>query len=282
MLSHAIPPDMRRTWLLTPGLRTDRYVRALCCGADVTMVDIEDSVAVEQKSEAREFTRDFFKMSVDSSTVRGIRINGLTTIEGLLDLIDISRWNDKPQLILLPKAESPRDFDIVSAIIDTDRYTPELYALIETPTAVAQVADIAAHPRVAGLGFGAADYAITLGADGDWEPMSFARSAIVNAAHQHGKVAIDSPFFRLEDEDSLAAEANLARSWGFHGKGAIHPGQIEVIAAAFRSTEDELQFAREVIASADQSDGITTVRGHMIGAPFIAAARNIVNREEVG
>lgn len=269
----------KRSFLLTPALRPDRYQRALTCGAATSLIDIEDSVAREFKTRARKEAQRFFDIAADGDSTRGIRVNALTTRDGLLDLIEISRWEHKPDAILIPKVEAARDIDIVSAVLDGDGYTPHLYALIETPRAIAAVSAIASHQRLTGLGFGAADYGLRLGGNHEWGPLSYARSALVNAALEHNKIAIDSPFFNLAAPEELRNEADTAKSWGFYGKGAVHPDQIPIIDAAFAPTDDEVRFARAVIAEADRGPGIAAVGGRMVGAPFIAAARTLVNEQ---
>ncbi|MFI5781191.1 HpcH/HpaI aldolase/citrate lyase family protein [Nocardia sp. NPDC051570] len=272
----------RRSALITPALRPDRYVNALTCGAAVAIVDLEDSVAVDKKYDARQMAAEFFSLQVETETVRGIRINALTTEHGLRDLLTIADWPSKPISILVPKADSPRDFDIVAEILDRDDYKPLLYALIETPRAVADVQTIAAHNRVAGLSFGAADYAMMIRATRESMPLLSARQAIVNAAHRHGKMAVDSPFFELEDTDSLIRETASAKSWGFHAKGAVHPSQIEVIDSWFAPTPEEIRVAYEILESGALDSGIANINGRMVGAPIAEDAHKTVQEYERG
>lgn len=272
----------RRSALVTPALRPDRYLSALTCGAAVAIVDLEDSVAEDKKRDARRMAAEFFSMSTDTETLRGIRINALTTEHGLYDLLALTEWSAKPTSILVPKAESPRDFDIVAEVVDQPGYQPLLYALVETPRAIDEVQAIAAHPRVAGLSFGAADYALLIGATRDSMSLISARQAIVNAARRYGKMAVDSPFFELEEVEALVREANEAKSFGFHGKGAVHPSQVEIIDACFSPTAEEIAFAYDVVESSSRNSGIARINGRMVGAPIAQAARNTIEEYEGG
>ncbi|WP_340682640.1 CoA ester lyase [Amycolatopsis coloradensis] len=268
----------RRSCLLTPALRTDRYMGALTCGATVALVDLEDSVIPAMKEEGRHAARDFFSMTVDTKTLRGVRINSLTTAYGLQDVVDIATWPCRPQGILLPKADSPRDFDILAEVLDTDTYRPELYALIESARAVEEVSEIAAHPRVAGVAFGAADYAVTIGADVRASSMLTVRQLIANSARRHGKIAIDSPCFALDGDASLLDECATAKAAGFEGKGAIHPHHVKAINEAFAPTEKELEFARAIVDSDAREVAVLELNGRMIGPPFVEAAVRLVER----
>jgi hypothetical protein len=104
-----------------------------------------------------------------------------------------------------------------------------------------------------------------------WHPRSVLAAA--------GLPAIDSPYFDLRNADGLRREADEAAELGYLGKVAIHPRQLPVIEESFRPTAQELATARAVVAAADAADGeITTVDGHMVGWPLIAAARALTAR----
>ncbi|MEU4805796.1 CoA ester lyase [Actinosynnema sp. NPDC023587] len=259
-------------------MRTDRYLSALTCGATVALVDLEDSVIPAKKEEGRRLARDFFTAPAASKTLRGVRINPLTTGFGLQDVVEISRWETRPQGILLPKADSPRDFDVLAEILDDENYTPELYALVESARAVEEVSAIAAHPRVAGVAFGAADYAITTGASVRSPSMLTVRLLIANAARRHGKIAIDSPCFALDGDEVLLDECATAKAVGFEGKGAIHTDHVKKINEAFAPTPEELDFARAIVDSDAREVGVLELNGRMIGPPFVEAAVRLVER----
>lgn len=95
-----------RAWIITPGLNQGRFASARKSGAAVAVVDIEDSVALPDKQTARTTSEAFFALP-DPPCTLGIRINSLTTVDGIQDLAALSAYTARPDLIVVPKVESP-------------------------------------------------------------------------------------------------------------------------------------------------------------------------------
>lgn len=263
-----------RAWIITPGLRTDRFEGAQKSGAAVAVVDIEDSVARPDKETARTTSEEFFTRPAPSCTL-GIRINALTTLDGIKDLAALAIYSARPDLIVVPKVESPRDIELVAAALDG--YTPDIWALIESPRAFQSLPEIMRADRLGGVIFGSADYAASVGCGLGWEALHYARSALINAATAANIPAIDAPTWELDDLDILRRDAERARELGFYGKGCVHPRHVDVINDVFTPTAEEIAQARAVVAAADASGGtVTTVNGQMRGTPFFKAARALV------
>lgn len=267
--------------MLTPATAPQRLAKAVAAGPDVSMADLEDSVASADKQLARDGAARFFAQPHDVPT--GVRINAPGTPDGALDLLALRDWAHRPRFVLVPKVESARDIETVAGILDTDDYAPQIYALIETPRAIEDIAAIVRAHRLAGVAFGAADYAAQTGCRQTWEALLYARSALVNSAMARGIPALDSPFFDLHDLDGLARECERAKSLGYCGKGAVHPRQVPVIDAAFRPTPAETAQAHAVLAAARTSRGaITSVEGAMVGRPFFLAAQAVAEQSQTG
>jgi citrate lyase beta subunit len=234
-------------------------------------------VSPADKETARQGAAQFFAEPCDIP--RGIRINAPCTPDGARDLLALSAYAHRPRFVLVPKVESARDIEIVAGVLDTGDYAPEIYALIETPRAIENIASIVRAARLAGVAFGAADFAAETGCRQTWEAMLYARSALVNSAMARGVPALDSPFFDLHDLDGLARESQRAKNLGYCGKGAVHPRQVPVIDAAFRPAQAETAGARAVLAAAHASGGsITSVDGAMVGRPFFLAAQAVAEQ----
>jgi citrate lyase subunit beta/citryl-CoA lyase/(S)-citramalyl-CoA lyase len=265
----------RRSMLCTPATAADWYTVSRRCGADVGLLDLEDSVPADRKTQARALARGYCGPD-ESASVPGVRVNSPAARDGLADLLAIGTWTHRPELVMVPKVESPRDIEITAAVLAHDGRAPQMWAVIETPRGIAELDSIARAPGLAGLVFGAADYTAATGAALRWPALAFARSAIVNAAGHRGLEAMDSPYFDIDDLAGLRRECRLARSFGFCGKVAVHPRQVPVINAAFTPTAYEIARAREVLAAAeDTGSAVTAVGGQMIGTPFFAAARAV-------
>ncbi len=264
-----------RAWIITPGLRRDRFASARTSGAAVALVDIEDSVALHEKQAARTAAEDFFV--TDPPCTLGIRMNGLTTIEGIKDMAALAGYTARPDLIVIPKVESPRDIELVAAGLDADGYIPDIWALIESPRAFDTLPSIMHAPRLGGVIFGSADYAASVRCGLSWDALHYARSALINAASAANIPAIDAPTWELNDPDTLRRDSERAKDLGFFGKGCVHPRHVQVINDVFTPTTEEIAQARALVAAADASGGtVTTVNGQMRGTPFFHTARAIV------
>ncbi|MFJ3213796.1 HpcH/HpaI aldolase/citrate lyase family protein [Streptomyces flaveolus] len=265
-----------RAWIITPGLHRDRFASAQKSGAAVAVVDIEDSVAPADKQTARTACEAFFALP-DPPCTLGIRMNSLTTLDGIKDLAALSAYTARPDLIVIPKVESARDIELVAAALDTDHYTPDFWALIESPRAFTTLPAIMRAPRLGGVIFGSADYAASVRCGLGWEALHYARSALINAATAVNLPAIDAPTWNLDDPDILRRDAERARELGFYGKGCVHPRHVQVINDVFTPTAEEITEARAIVAAADASGGtVTSVDGQMRGTPFFNRARALV------
>ncbi|MFD8385222.1 HpcH/HpaI aldolase/citrate lyase family protein [Streptomyces sp. NPDC059679] len=273
-------PGPAGTWIITPGHMCARFPAAHGCGADVALVDLEDSVPATAKPEARQMARAFFTNPPTRSAL-GVRISSPTTRDGIRDLAALHGYPAKPQIVLIPKVESARDIEVVAGALDTLGYAPLLYALVETPRALEELPLVVRADRIAGVLFGTADYATAAGCGRAWEPLLHARAALVTSAAAAGIPAIDSPFFDLDDLDGLRHEAEKAKALGFTGKSCVHPAHLPVIDEVFRPSEEEIAAARAIVSAAENAGGsIVRVDGRMAGPPMVAAARALLAREE--
>lgn len=261
-----------RSVLFTSASHPHRFGKAGSYGADICLVDCEDSVSRDAKEQARHLAATFFPPAAQRTTRLAIRVNALTDEHGLADLLAIRQWRHQPDIILIPKVESPRDIEIVRAIVG-DRI--ELMALIETARGVQAVTAIArASPALRALVFGSADFAMAINSSRGWEALYPSRAQIVLAARAAGIHAIDTPAFDIDNLESLAGEARRARDMGFSGKVAIHPRQVPVINEAYSPGTEALAHAQRIVTEADANGGnVCVVDGMMVGAPIVAAAR---------
>lgn len=267
-----------RSLLCTPAIDTSRYAACHGSGADICQVDLEDSIPLPRKEEARRRAAAFF--DAEQPVRCAVRINAVTEADGLLDLLALREYPVPPSIVLVPKVESARDLEIVESVLGHHCPELELLAIIETPRGLDRVDTIATGSlRLRALIFGSADYASTLGIGLDWAPLAHARSRLVNSARAAGLEAIDSPCFDLADPTALRHEAELGRRLGFSGKIALHPKQVPVINEVFSPGAEELAHAARVVAAANRSgQGITTVGGAMVGRPFFEASQRLLDQ----
>ena len=261
-----------RSWLFTPGTRPDRFFKGTNVGADIAILDLEDSVAPQDKHQARSNVLAFLSAHPEGGLPYALRINPIDTPAGITDLNALLASSAAPEFLLLPKTESPdhlRDLDRRLASVSR---SSRLVAQIESARGLVAVETIAtATPRLAGIVFGAADMAADLGCDISWEALAFVRSRIVVACALGGVQAIDTPFFRMDDESGLRQEAAAAAALGFSAKAAIHPNQVEAINQVFSPTPEDIEKARSVLS--ENSKGVGTVDGLMVDEAMARRAR---------
>ncbi len=226
--------------LFVPGVRPERFAKALASPADMVCVDLEDAVPAEGKDAAR-------AAAIAAIGPRlAIRINAVTTACGLADLLALAEAVALPPLILVPKVESAGEIAVIRGVLgDEARIVP----LVETPLGLRRAAKIATAPGVVAMMFGGGDMAGELGTALAWEPLLYARQALLMACAEAGVPAIDVPWIALDDSDGLADEARRAQTLGFQAKAAIHPAQIEAIHAAMRPSAALVAEARDALAA---------------------------------
>jgi (S)-citramalyl-CoA lyase len=264
-----------RSWLFTPGTRPDRFAKASAVGADVAIIDLEDSVAPNEKESAREVALGYLASPRSARARLALRINGLDKAAGVADvnaLLHVRTW---PDFLVLPKTETSGHLQILDRLLAAAGANTHLIGIVESAAGLAAVEAIsAATSRLAGLMLGAADLAADLGADAAWEPLAFARSRLVAASALHAVMPIDSPFFDIHDERGLREETGRAVALGFEAKAAIHPNQIAIINAALTPTEAAVAKARAIIA--ENAKGVGTVGGEMIDEAVARKARRVL------
>jgi (S)-citramalyl-CoA lyase len=272
-----------RSWLFTPATRPERFPNAAAVGADVIIVDLEDSVAPADKASARATALDFVpRLSAHHggtapSVICTLRINGIDTQAGLADLQALLASEADPPFLVVPKIDSPGVLQILDRLLTSARKNTRLVAQIESAQGLAQAESIAtATPRLAGLMFGTADMAADLGADLSWNSLLYARSRLIAAAALRGLFSIDAPFFVIKDVQRLVQETANAVALGFCGKCAIHPSQVAMINAALVPSGSEISHARAVLE--ENQKGVGVVNGIMVDEAVARRARRVLAR----
>jgi (S)-citramalyl-CoA lyase len=267
-------PIRTRSWLFTPATRPERFAKASQAGADVAILDLEDSVAPKDKGHARTIALDYLANDPADGALHALRINGLDTLAGISDLEALLGSSAVPDFLVLPKTETIGHLQILDRLLIAAGKDTRLIGLIESARGLAAVEAIAAAtPRLAGLMLGAADMAADLGATVAWRPLlALVSGRLITACALAGVMPVDSPFFDLRDEPGLKQEVAGAVAFGFSAKAAIHPVQIGAINAAFTPSAEEVERAREILA--ENMKGVGTVDGKMIDEAVARKARH--------
>jgi len=266
-----------RSVLFVPGIRPDRFERAVLAGADAVVFDLEDSVDPARKAEARRAVGQFLGAPRPSGPLLLVRVNGAGTTWHRDDVTFAAGLAARPGVVV-PKAEAPDTIAAVAAALRGRALLP----LVETARGVLNAASLAAAAPVPAVLFGAEDLTAEVGVPRtlDGEELLFARSQVVLAATAAGADAIDAVFTALEDLDGLRRDASRARALGFRGKMAVHPDQIPVIHDVFTPSAADVAHARRVVEAFDaaeaRGEGVIRLDGRMIDAPVVARARRVL------
>jgi (S)-citramalyl-CoA lyase len=271
----------RRSLIFLPGLRPDRYPKALASGADVVCVDLEDAIAPQHKEEARAKTLALFAELPDAAggeVEAMVRINGLRTADGLRDVLAIRDCPRPPPALMLTKVRSADELRQLDELLDGQCAGIRLHVIIETNDGLEDCQAIArACPRIDSLLFGAVDLAAELRTTVAWETLLYARSRLVHAAAGAGLDLIDVPHLDLDDTPGLEQEAAASQALGFTGKAAIHPRQIAVINRCFTPDEATLARARQIASAFAASDtGLVVIDGKLIEPPVMRSVQRVL------
>ncbi len=262
----------RRSFIFAPALDKEMYHKALKSGADIVCVELEDGVAPKDKDRARENAVTLFSDDHSADGVeRVLRINCVRSHVGLLDVQAVLTSNSPPPVIMMPKVLGAEEIIWLDDLLSEKGHSTRLHVIIETNQGLEKVSEIArASSRIDALFFGGYDMAAELRCDMAWEPLLYARSRLVHAAASEGIDAIDVPYLDLNDEAGMRKEAELSRSIGYCGKGAIHPKQISVLKSVFTPSEEEINHARKIVDAFTKADtGLVVIDGKLIEKPVI-------------
>lgn len=276
-----------RSLLFVPADDAKKQHKALASATDAIILDMEDSVAAANKVIARQTIAEFFN-NLTTDKIIVIRINALDTDLWQDDMQAILSY--APDYILIPKARSGADVTTINDLIKANPKAAnktQIIALVtELPESMFNISSFKqSGETLAGLTWGAEDLSAELGAqtnkdkNGVYFPVyQMARSFCLLGAAHAGVAAIDSVFTNFKDDEGLKAESERAKTEGFRGKMLIHPCQIAIVNAAFSPSEAEIDHAKQVIQTIENSTtgGVAQLNGEMIDQPHYKRALNLI------
>ncbi|WP_112664543.1 HpcH/HpaI aldolase/citrate lyase family protein [Microvirga flavescens] len=285
-----------RSLLFVPGDSARKLEKGLASSADALIIDIEDSVALSAKGEARRVTAEFLSAARSASERPKlyVRVNGLAT--GLTDDDLDGVMRAAPDGIVLPKAVGGKDVAHLGAKIAVreaeygleDGGTRIIAIATENARGVFALGTFAgASQRLEGLAWGGEDLSADVGAETNrradnhyTEPYRLARSLTLFGAAAAEVDAIDAVYTNFRDLEGLAAECREARRDGFIAKMAIHPAQVPVINETFAPSQDAIDRAKTVVAAfaANPGAGVVGVEGEMLDRPHLTRAERLLAR----
>ena len=270
-----------RSALYIPGANERALEKAKTLPVDAILFDLEDAVAPSAKADARQTLLNALTTGDYGNRARIIRINGFDTEWGQDDLV--AAVQAKPDGILLPKVSTAAQVaDLLERLTALGAPNMPIWAMIETPLAILNIADIASAPGMAGFVMGTNDLAKDLSTKfrNDRAPLMASLSICVVAAKAHGLTIIDGVYNAFKDDGGLRIEAAQGRDYGFDGKSLIHPAQVAATNEIFSPSEDEVNLAERQIeayeAAKAEGKGIAVVDGQIVENLHVATAQKIL------
>ena len=308
-------PRLNRSELSVPAISTRFLERAATSPADIVLLDLEDSVAPDDKSVARKNVIEALNDLDWGERTISVRINGLDTPYMYRDVVDVvEQAGARLDLIMIPKVGTAADAYAVDMLVSqieqamglSKRIGLEL--LVETALGMQNIDEIAASSRRAeSLHFGVADYAASTGArttniggpnpyyhtltdpdiagrrDEHWgDVWHYPLSRVVVAARANGLRPVDGPYGNIPDSEGFRSQVLRAASLGCEGKWAIHPSQIEPANLLFSPSKDEVARARRILAAMRDAEregrAAVSLDGRMIDIASVRQAQVMVKK----
>ena len=280
-----------RSMMFVP-VNVDKFVdSAHTRGADVIILDLEDSILPKDKERARTLVSGAATKVARAGADVVVRINRpwrlcLRDLEAV-----VSR---EICALMLPKTESAEHVRLVAEVLDeleAELGLPQVHTrlvpMIESAGAFFRAQEIAAaHARVVALTLGAEDFALSAGMVPEAEGLFYPTQQIVIAARAAGVLPLGfiGTVADYKDLDAFRATARRSRRLGFMGAAVIHPSQIAILNAEFRPSPEEVEQARKLVAAfaaaAGGNQGAIEVDGKMVDIPVVEGARRTLARHE--
>lgn len=292
------PIRLRRSILSVPANREKMISKAVSLPADFIMLDLEDSVPVQEKEAARAHVVAALREGPWQGKVRACRINGMDTPFAYRDIIDVvEAAGDCLDVLVIPKVNDVAEVKAVDYLLTQIEIhmgfsnSIGLEASIETAEGMLRAEQIAfSSKRLEALVFGVADYSASLtmsskglSGHGDAEDFypgdrwHFPLSRLAMTAKAAGLAVIDAPYGNYKDLEGLKKSCIRSAGLGFDGKWAIHPDQIEVINEIFSPTAEDVKRSELILQTyaeaQDKGQGSLSIDGKMVDAASVRIAK---------
>jgi citrate lyase subunit beta / citryl-CoA lyase len=260
-------------------------------GADAIILDLEDSVPVDQKAAARSAITGAAAQCAQGGADIIVRINRPDDLAAE----DIAAAVGPAVAALsLPKVESvghllhlDAQVSAVEARLGMRHGHTRFWVLIESAAGFLDMAAIArGSPRVIAMTLGGEDFAADVGMEPSEDTLMLPKQQMIIAAAAAGvmPLGVIGGTTRFDDPQGYLAMAQRSRRFGFVGSSCIHPSQIPLLNQAFSPSAEEVAWAERVIVGDAEAQAAGraafSLDGKMIDIPIVGRARALLARHQ--
>jgi citrate lyase subunit beta / citryl-CoA lyase len=283
----------RPVWrsLLYVPVNVEKYVaKAHTRGADAIQLDLEDSVPVSEKANARKLVQEAAETVSQAGADVVVRINQPLRM-AVRDLEETV--SPRVHAITLTKVDSASHVKLLAEMVDeleaergmTPGHT-RFITLVESADAFFRLEEIAkAHPRIAALGLGGEDFATSVGMVPDPDVMLYPKQQSIIASRAAGimPLGIIGTVADYSDIDGMRAIIRNSRRFGFEGASCIHPSIVSILNNEFRPSEKEVAEAQRMIqgfeAAVAEGRASLEIDGKMVDYPVVFRAQQLLDQD---
>ncbi|MFY8081452.1 MAG: HpcH/HpaI aldolase/citrate lyase family protein [Limnohabitans sp.] len=267
-----------RSLLFVPATSEHLWEKASQRGADAVVIDLEDAIPIEKKELARAMAPKAIQLLKDKGADVVLRVNSDPKLWEQ-DLVGMPLKS--LSAVMLPKVETKDQVEAFSKALTQhcSATPPPIAALLETPLGVLATSQIAGHPSLCALGFGAEDYSGAIGVHPHALALTWPAQQVITGAHAYGLQCwgMAGSIAEVKDLDAFGKDVEFARSIGFTGSVCIHPNQVAIVNRGFSPSAAELEWAQKVVdadeAARAKGLGAVLLEGKMIDKPIVDRAR---------
>lgn len=256
-----------KTWLFVPA--KEKFVKNFeSIEADYIILDLEDSLTVEQKDEGLKLAAETVNNYGKTRNIY-VRVNADERFEKEMKLLSSYEFTG----FLIPKFEDTSVVEKYQQLIGKK----EVIALVESVKGIIHIEHIAKSPLVHRLAFGGEDFCRDLGFGAGEEATLFARNQLVMYASYYKKYSLDGVCLEVRDMDVFMKAYEKTKRMGFCGKLLIHPNQARAVQEHNKKIDvDYLQHVVEVFKNS--KEGVIFIDGEFYEKPVIDKIENYLSK----
>lgn len=269
---------MLKTYFFIPATRKKFIEKIPTLNADEFVFDLEDAIAENQIESAFSNLESIGNPENYIVRPRLFSSSGKLKNKTLERLIDLGFCR-----FFIPKANTPQMLDdLLNVFQYYEIENLEWYYLIESPTALMQVKDMALSGKYPfkALCLGSQDYAANMGMAYSLDNISWARHYVLNVAKACNIEAIDIASMVLKDRPLFEKECHEAFDMGYDAKLIVHPAQLNVVHELTYYSEEEISLAKEISKKINLEElkdfSVVTIDGLLYEKPHIARIKKIL------